>query len=335
MLLGTCRWMSSDFEGMRPITYGNAHLILSTQLLTCSIQFAIHYMMSSIKRARRFFHTVSQLLEIGGNLIATTIDARVVMEHMMNTGYNFDFDESNDENGDSGTNSSSNEHLIVSVGNNVCQLKFHRDTVKRIFQRDGDKNGLDPNHFGLEYTFTLIEGQDHAAGVGQAVNLPEWLTPLPVLVELASEAGLKLDYAQNFHEFFSHRKDPMANHAVHGALYNMSVLNRSGTISEQEWEISRMYMAVKFTKERESTLVMDDEVDTKDEEESDEEMGDEPLSQESPKKIQIDMNDPRAKSMFVMAMAKAKKGCGEQWQNMSGDERNLKTNEELAKLMAK
>ena len=204
MLLGTCRWMSSDFEGMRPITYGNAHLILSTQLLTCSIQFAIHYMMSSIKRARRFFHTVSQLLEIGGNLIATTIDARVVMEHMMNTGYNFDFDESNDENGDSGTNSSSNEHLIVSVGNNVCQLKFHRDTVKRIFQRDGDKNGLDPNHFGLEYTFTLIEGQDHAAGVGQAVNLPEWLTPLPVLVELASEAGLKLDYAQNFHEFFSH-----------------------------------------------------------------------------------------------------------------------------------
>jgi mRNA (guanine-N7-)-methyltransferase len=40
-----------------------------------SIQFAIHYMMSTRKRARRFFHTVSSLLEVGGNLIATTIDA--------------------------------------------------------------------------------------------------------------------------------------------------------------------------------------------------------------------------------------------------------------------
>ena len=32
-----------------------------------SIQFAIHYMMQTRKRARRFFHTVSSLLEIGGN----------------------------------------------------------------------------------------------------------------------------------------------------------------------------------------------------------------------------------------------------------------------------
>ena len=33
-----------------------------------SIQFAIHYMMSTRQRARRFFHTVSQLLEVGGEL---------------------------------------------------------------------------------------------------------------------------------------------------------------------------------------------------------------------------------------------------------------------------
>lgn len=42
-----------------------------------SIQFAIHYMMQTRKRARRFFRTVSELLEVGGNLICTTMDARV------------------------------------------------------------------------------------------------------------------------------------------------------------------------------------------------------------------------------------------------------------------
>ena len=42
-----------------------------------SIQFAIHYMMQTRKRARRFFRTVSELLEVGGNLICTTMDARI------------------------------------------------------------------------------------------------------------------------------------------------------------------------------------------------------------------------------------------------------------------
>ena len=305
-------------------------------------------MMSSIQRARRFFHTVSQLLEIGGNLIATTIDARVVMEHMMNTGYNFHFDDdkNNNNSDNNNNNNSSDEHLIVSVGNTACQLKFHRDIVKRLFEPSANENELNPDHFGLQYTFSLTEGQDHAAGVGQAVDLPEWLTPLPVLTALAKEAGLVLENASNFHEFFSDRKDPMANHAGHGALYNMTALNRSGTISEQEWEISRMYMAVKFRKESESTLVMDADDDAEGDGDDDE-MDEPPLPQysapveankaqqeESPsKQVQIDLNSPKAKSMFVMAMAKAKKSCGDEWQHMSGDERKAKTNEELSKLL--
>jgi mRNA (guanine-N7-)-methyltransferase len=54
-----------------------------------SIQFGIHYLMSSQKRASRFFHTVSQLLAVDGNLIVTTVDARVVLEHLMRTGVKF------------------------------------------------------------------------------------------------------------------------------------------------------------------------------------------------------------------------------------------------------
>ena len=92
-----------------------------------------------------------------------------------------------------------------------------------------------------------------------AVDLPEWLTPIPALKELVSEAGLDLEHATNFHTFFEERKDPAKFPAAHNALYNMKVLNRSGSISEQEWEVSRMYIAVKFLKVRESRIELGDE----------------------------------------------------------------------------
>jgi len=299
-----------------------------------SIQFAIHYMMSSIHRARRFFHTVSQLLEIGGNLIATTIDARKVMEHMMNTGFDFSFDK---DSGLSNLKKDSGERLVVAVGKNACQLKFTHDILKRIFHpstshTDGDN--LNPDFFGLEYTFTLVEGEDHAAGVGQAVDLPEWLIPLPVLCGLAKEAGLVLEDASNFHDFYTDRRDPNAHHAAHSAMYNMKVLNRSGTISEQEWEISGMYMAVKFRKERESTLDMDAEESANCiDESSDEEMEDDrqntAQSSTAASSVPIDMNDPKAKKFFVLALSKAKKSCGDGWASMNGDERKIRINDEL------
>jgi len=112
--------------------------------------------------------------------------------------------------------------------------------------------------FGLEYTFTLLEGSDHAtAGVGDdAVNLPEWLAPIPLLEALAKEAGLEMEYAQNFHEFYAlRRNDP----STHNSLYNMNVLNRHGSISEEDWEICRLYVALKFRKVRESTITLDED----------------------------------------------------------------------------
>lgn len=157
-----------------------------------SIQFAIHYMMSTRKRARRFFHTVSSLLEIGGNLIATTIDARVVIEKLMGLGIDYHFDDL-DVHEDVNTSKSKSDSVTVSVGQGVCKLKFETDTLRKVFQHTGDKS-LDDMLFGLQYTFTLVEGSDHAAGVGEAVDLPEWLTPIAALDELAKESGLKLEY---------------------------------------------------------------------------------------------------------------------------------------------
>ena len=161
-----------------------------------SIQFAIHYMMSSRQRARRFFRTVSSLLEVGGNLIATTIDARVVVERLLGLGLDLHFDGVDrhpDVDGTEATATAEGDEGpggTVSVGGGACRLKFGAETLKKIFQPPKSPEDV----FGLQYSFLLTEGSDHASGVGEAVDLPEWLTPVPVLEELAEEGGLRLEY---------------------------------------------------------------------------------------------------------------------------------------------
>ena len=285
-----------------------------------SIQFAIHYMMSSKTRARRFFHTVSQLLEIGGNLVCTTIDARVVIEHLLNLGNNYHF-EANME--------AEFTEAVVEAGAGACKIKFEPSMVKRILTSLSDGSSVEEDLFGLQYTFTLVEGSDHASGVGDAVNLPEWLTPLPVLEALAREAGLELESAQNFHEFFESRKDPSKNPAAHLALYNMKVLNRDGSISSDEWSVSRLYAAIKFRKVRESTMVVEEEEENDDSGESD----DEPVEAQGP---QVELDPVKAQKMLPMAMIQAKKAAGEEvWNSLSSEEKKRLTQLKLQILAKK
>jgi len=286
-----------------------------------SIQFAIHYMMQTGTRARRFFHTVSQLLDVGGNLAFTTIDARVVIDHMMNLGHNYHFEEGKEPN--------FNE-VVVEAGGGACRLKFEPHIVKKLLQCRADGTKGEEDLFGLEYTFTLVEGKDHAAGMGDAVNLPEWLIPIPVLVALGKEAGLELEYAHNFHEFYQAHSDPSTHHSAHMLLKNMKVPNRLGTISEEEWSISRLYLAVKFKKVRESTIVIneDGEAEQGDEEEQPEDV-------EEPPKPKVELDPIKAKKMYPMAMMKAKRAAGDQWNSFSRDEKEELTQIELEKLAAK
>ncbi len=286
-----------------------------------SIQFAIHYMMQTGARARRFFHTVSQLLDIGGNLAFTTIDARVVVDHMMNLGHNYHFEEGKEP---------SFKEVVVEAGGGACRLKFEPHIVKKLLQCRADGTKGEEDLFGLEYTFTLVEGEDHAAGMGDAVNLPEWLIPIPVLVALGREAGLELEYAHNFHEFYQAHSDPSTHHAAHMLLKNMKVPNRHGTISEEEWSISRLYLAVKFKKVRESSIVINEDGEA---EQGDEEEGNEEI-EESPKP-KVELDPIEAKKMYPMAMMKAKRAAGDQWNSLSRDEKEELTQIELEKLAAK
>jgi mRNA (guanine-N7-)-methyltransferase len=298
---------ASDTPVFRNVRGGG--ISLEDKFDVVSIQFAIHYMMSSRMRARRFFQTVSQLLEIGGNLIVTTIDARMVLWHLMNLGMDFHFEYPSCE----------LKPATVRVGGGACRIHFEPDIVKQIFTANS-KDLTDSSLFGVEYTFTLVEGSDQERGFGDAVNLPEWLTPLPVLEALAKEAGFELEYAQNFHEFYAARSDLSSNVGAHTALYNMKVLNRNGSISEEEWEISRMYIAMKFRKVKESDMCVEE-----DEDESD-------LSGEDDT-AEI---DPALKAkMFPIALMNAKRTIGtEAWDALSADEKTRLTDAELQKLQA-
>lgn len=292
-----------------------------------SIQFAIHYMMQTRKRARRFFRTVSELLEIGGNLIATTIDARVIVERLMDLGEDLRFDSDDDD--EEEEDDDPDREIVVTAGAGACRVRFKKPVVKAIFKamETEDEDTFDDSVFGLQYTFTLKEGSDHAAGVGQAVDLPEWLISIPVLKALAEEAGLELEYALNFHEFYKQRKDPSTNGAAHLALYNMKVLNKNGSISPDEWGISRLYCAVKFRKVREAEGILEDDSDEEDDDDDPNEAAAAPA---------VDPATEKANQKFlVKAMMKAKMMVGKgQWEALSGDEKKRLTQIELQKIVA-
>lgn len=274
--------------------------------------------MSTRERARRFFHTVSELLEVGGNLICTTIDARVVVGHLMNLGLNYHFKEGHP---------AEFTEAVVEAGAGACKIKFEPEMVRKIVNTTSDGKNAEDELFGLQYTFTLVEGSDHAAGVGDAVNLPEWLTPLPSLNALANEAGLELDYAQNFHEFYEARKDPSSDPAAHLALYNMKVLNRDGTISAEEWSVSRLYAAIKYRKVRESTMRVDEEAEEDDGGESDDDASATPV---------VELDPIKAKKLLPMAMIKAKRAAGEDvWNSLSSEEKKRLTQTQLEVLAKK
>jgi mRNA (guanine-N7-)-methyltransferase len=295
-----------------------------------SIQFAIHYMMQTRRRARRFFQTVAQLLEVGGNLIATTIDARVVMGHLLNLGCNLHPEQSEN----------SNEPVFVTAGEGACRIRFESSIVQKILHSssaisDVKAGSIHEDLFGLEYTFTLVEGSDHASGVGDAVNLPEWLIPVPVLQALGEEVGLELVYAQNFHEFYNTRSDPSEYSALHSTMYNMKVLNMSGSISQPEWEISRLYVAVKFKKVRDVTEFYNDDDDDDNDEVVDDESDDANNTEEDDTTEKLPEVDPVLKGkLYLAALMKVKALMGtEIWNTLSTEAKNKLTDAEIHKMI--
>ena len=146
-----------------------------------------------------------------------------------------------------------------------------------------------------------------------------------MVTALANEAGLELDSAQNFHEFYHARKDPNEYPAAHQALHNMHVVNRNGTMSKDEWSISRLYAAMTFRKVRESSVVIGSDGEMEVDDEDDEE-------ENKPEPIKLD--PVKLKALYPKGMMLAKKEAGDQWSGLSREEKEELTQIQVRKLAA-
>jgi mRNA (guanine-N7-)-methyltransferase len=174
-----------------------------------SCQFAMHYMFEDIDRANHFFQQVSTNLELGGALIATTVDARVVADLAVkvdsesdsnNRHYKKDLTIRADSVEEANENVPENEKedsTTTSPPSSQCPLMmnihFDDNNWRRLLNIDQTK---DPDPFGIRYVFTLVDDKDNA------VDAPEWLVPMgEPLRALAAAHGLEVDLCQNFHDF--------------------------------------------------------------------------------------------------------------------------------------
>ncbi len=241
------------------------------------MQFALHYMFEDEARARRFFQAVGRHLRPGGTFIATTVDARVVVELLAGLGK---------EDPATGACVAS---LKDEEGRELCRLQVDAETYGRLFRPVGVGQAEDEewepegaesrgsSFCGLRYTFLLRDGSEEVRGcvvliidcafrlvsypnihissnthtkdgAADAVNAPEWLIPLPRLVALAGECGLALETAQNFHELVQANRDKVDGGHDRGAGGRGGIkwLNWQGSISPAEWAIARIYIALRF-----------------------------------------------------------------------------------------
>lgn len=112
----------------------------------------------------------------------------------------------------------------LSWGNSVYNIRF-------------DKRRHD-SLYGHKYWFYLKDAVD---------DVPEYVVHWESFVQLATEYGLHLMYAKEFHEVFADNQE----HAEFGPLLEkMKVVDSNGesSMDEDQWEAANVYLAFAFTK---------------------------------------------------------------------------------------
>jgi hypothetical protein len=96
---------------------------------------------------------------------------------------------------------------------------------------------FDADHpFGNRYIFELKEVID---------KCPEYLVPWTTFERLANEVGLELVSKANFHDFFYQHR---AKKQYYDLLQKMRVVDASGGLTADEWDVCGVYMAFTFKK---------------------------------------------------------------------------------------
>ena len=227
-------------------------LTLEDKFNVASCQFAMHYMFQTKGKAAHFFEEISRHLDTGGIFVATTIDSRVILNLAAEA-------EACSSSSSSSSSSKSRKmerhclHFKDSLGNLLLDVSFDDAHWKRLLldqeayqalthRVDG---GDDEWAYGLQYTFQLND-RDNAS----AVNAPEWLVPLGApLDRLAAEHGLRVKVTKNFHEIVCHDFEKGSNFTnIRSNLAKFGVYNYQQTISDIEWRLAHLYVAIVFEK---------------------------------------------------------------------------------------
>ncbi len=215
-----------------------------------SCQFAMHYMFQFPDKADHFFSEVSRHLVPGGIFVATTIDSRVVVDMAMEVEACSVRCGSNGKARKTGTRSL---NFRDDFGNVLLDMKFDSSAWDRMllptveYQVVGERSehGQDDWAYGIQYVFQLRD-----TGEASAVNAPEWLVPLgPPLERLAARHGLRVKLCKNFHQVVcdDFEKGALATD-IHSNLGKFGVFNYKQTMTQAEWQLAHLYVALVFEK---------------------------------------------------------------------------------------
>lgn len=218
-----------------------------------STQFVIHYTFDRYESANRFLRNAAELLRIGGYFIGTTVNSCDLLERCRQ---------------------SDNLHL----SNDVYEIKFDPS----IDWKREETNSIPL--FGAKYHFTLDE----------LVDCPEYLLYFPLLEKLAERHGLELVDRQTFHDYFATHKNTEQSRKLMQRMKALQSyrLPRDGqeeplvdpnqfthaerhlhenngehpnqccaTLSQQEWEVTSLYITFAFKKVRHINYDDDNTVD--------------------------------------------------------------------------
>lgn len=216
-------WLTNNSDGAVSSKWNNEIPLKPNDIFDiASCQFAMHYMFQSSTKAHHFFEEISSRLNPGGIFIATTIDCKVIAEHLTQLVYgkstlapsrvgnennsmnSKDIFEAMQKEYDKQHQHNNNNEKIIEIKNElglvILSITFSNEMCERLIGAPASKraNGHSKNEdpYGIQYAFTL---QDDAKS--SAVNAPEWIVPQgQPLHELAAAHDMKVLQVTNFQE---------------------------------------------------------------------------------------------------------------------------------------
>ena len=193
-----------------------------------SVQFALHYLFQSEKRALSFFRNIAGRLNPGGVFLGTLPDATKIIRSIR------------DKISPSSVDMESLEG--VSFGNSICTVTFPSESIKAQWN-------IGTSPYGIRYTFFL---NDRETGGAPVDNIDEYLVPWELLERLAAAAGLRPLTRLNFHTWFE--QTVSISKDAKDLLTKMSVLDCEGTLPIEDWDVVGLYRVFAFER------IPDDEI---------------------------------------------------------------------------